>query len=72
MSKTTTKPVTIGLADLARELDMNPKSVRSYFRRIYKTDAKNLPKLVKGYNSRWTFQAKDRAAVLKIMRNGTA
>jgi ribosomal protein L24 len=57
-------PKTIKLADIAREMEKDPKAVRARFRKMYAgDDAAKLPQPLKGAGSRWTFAAKDRAAV---------
>lgn len=55
----------VKLADIARDLNMEPKAARARFRRIWKTKlAAVLPDARKG----WTFKASDRKLVVAILK----
>ena len=70
---TVTTPSTISLANVARDdCGKSPKAVRGRFRKLYNADGTpkdpnaGLPLPVKG-GSRWTFAAKDRDALIKLI-----
>lgn len=69
-TKVVETPKTFKLADLAREMDKNPKAVRARFRKMYAGDnASDLPKQPVGGGSRWTYAASDRDAVVALMNS---
>lgn len=57
----------ISVADLARATGQNPKVVRARLRRMYAKDAKNLPTPTDG----WTFNKKDEARVMALVKPAT-
>lgn len=61
---------TITVAEIARELGKDPKSVRSRLRRLYDGEgAEDLPQPVKGAGNRWTFHEDDREAITALVAN---
>lgn len=65
------QPPVVKIADLAREVERDPKTVRAQLRRMYqKDDAADLPQPVEGAKQRWTFHEDDREAVLEMITVG--
>lgn len=58
----------VTIAQLARELKQDPKAVRARLRRAYDQDTeKKLPQPVANARQRWTFDVKDRAALVAML-----
>jgi hypothetical protein len=63
-------PTTFSLADAARDLDKDPKAVRSRFRKLYAADDTSaLPERVVGGKSKWVYRIEDREAVDALISN---
>jgi hypothetical protein len=64
------KPPVVKIADVCRELKVDPKTVRARLRRLYAgDDADALPQPLTDSGQRWTFAEDDREAVKALVAN---
>jgi hypothetical protein len=62
------KPPVVKLADLCKEAEKDPKTVRARFRRMYADEnAKDLPQPIADSGQRWTYNEADRDAVMSLI-----
>jgi len=63
-------PPVVKIAEVCRELNIDPKTVRARLRRLYAgDDAKDLPQPLTDAGQRWTFAEEDAEAVKALVAN---
>lgn len=64
-----TAPPTVTVAEIARELDKDPKTVRARLRRLEKAEDNSIPPTIEGAKQRWTWNEEHREAVTALVAN---